>query len=77
MNYNDEPNIFKRGTLLLRKTFLTENSKKSIIVDVHDDMLKNSYWKENSAILCSKANIIFEGTTTHIVSEQINHKNRQ
>lgn len=75
MNYNNEPNIFKRGTLLVRKMFVTENLKKTIIVDVHDDLLKKSYWKESSEILGSKVNSTYEGPTTHIVSEQINKKN--
>lgn len=74
INYNNEPNIFKRGTLLLRKSIKNENLKKTFIVDVHDDMLKNSYWKDNYDILSSKSTNIHEGPITHIINEQIGNK---
>ncbi|XP_047544844.1 probable tRNA(His) guanylyltransferase [Vanessa atalanta] len=76
INYNNEPNIFKRGTVLMRKSLLNESSKKpmSIIVDVHDDMLKDTFWKENSNLLLpkSKQSINHEGPITDIINEQIN-----
>ncbi|CAH0725916.1 unnamed protein product, partial [Brenthis ino] len=74
INYNNEPNIFKRGTLLLRKPIKNEELKKTLIVDVHDDMLKNSYWKDNYDILSSKLINNYEGPITHIINEQIGNK---
>ncbi|XP_045459064.1 probable tRNA(His) guanylyltransferase [Melitaea cinxia] len=79
INYNNEPNIFKRGTLLLRKTLLNESRMKplSVIVDVHDDMLKDSFWRDNSILLTNKSknsNNNYEGPKTDIIIEQIGNK---
>ncbi|XP_023945348.1 probable tRNA(His) guanylyltransferase [Bicyclus anynana] len=75
INYNNEPEMFKRGTLLIRKTLSNEASNKniSVIVDVHSDMLKDSFWKEHCYLL-SKSKIQYlnyEGPLTDIVKEQI------
>lgn len=74
MNYNNEPEIFKRGTILLRKSILHNKVNKSIIVDVHDDMLKDKFWKENIYILSvkkSKQNLMYIGPTTEIIEDQL------
>lgn len=75
INYNEEPEIFKRGTLLLRKTILDNDISRSVIVDVHDDMLKEKFWKEHSGLLLpksSKLTLIHNGPITDIINEQIN-----
>ncbi|CAH2104532.1 unnamed protein product [Euphydryas editha] len=78
INYNNEPNIFKRGTLLIRKTLLNELTKKplSVIVDVHDDMLKDAFWKDHNILLThdTKKSHKYEGPKTEIIVEQINNK---
>lgn len=73
INYNKEPEMFKRGTLLLRKTVLDNDVSRSVIVDVHDDMLKDKFWKEHSGLLLpkSKLNLVHNGPITDIINEQI------
>lgn len=76
INYNNEPEIFKRGTILLRKNITVNNATRSVIVDVHDDMLRKEYWKEHNNMFLmklSKLSIVYEGPITDILSEQINH----
>ncbi|OWR41876.1 interphase cyctoplasmic foci protein 45 [Danaus plexippus plexippus] len=73
-NYNNEPEIFKRGTLLTRKCITDEESKKSvkIIADVHDDMLKNNFWQEFSGHLIKPKNLLaHKGSMTDMIKEQI------
>lgn len=75
INYNEELEIFKRGTILLRKNHIENNTGKSVIVDVHDDMLKEKFWKEHSKILSvkpSKLNLQYSDKVTEIISEQLN-----
>lgn len=75
VNYNEELEIFKRGTILLRKNLIENNTSKNVIVDVHDDMLKEKFWKEHSKILSvkpSKLNLEYTGKVTKIISEQLN-----
>ncbi|CAH2238468.1 jg982 [Pararge aegeria aegeria] len=74
INYNNEPEMFKKGTLLLRKTLSNEalNKSISVIVDVHSDMLKDTFWKEHSNLLTkTKQYLNYEGPVTDILNEQI------
>ncbi|XP_013188891.1 probable tRNA(His) guanylyltransferase [Amyelois transitella] len=82
INYNNEPEVFKRGTLLLRKTITCGGSatNKLVVVDVHNDMLKDNFWKEHSTLLLmkpSKQDLVYDGPTTEIIREQleVNDKN--
>lgn len=77
INYNNEPEIFKRGTLLLKKTVNVESCGRcmTVIVDVHDDMLKDKFWSSHANLLTVKTlkqNFIYNGPVTNIISEQIN-----
>lgn len=74
INYNEELEIFKRGTILLRKNYIENNSSRSVIVDIHDDMLKEKFWKEHAKILTVKSSkhIEYSGKVTDIIDEQIN-----
>lgn len=75
INYNNEPEMFRRGTLLLRKPVDYGDSANlsNVIVDVHDDMLKDKYWKENSYLLEDKPKQIplYRGPITNLLQEQI------
>ncbi|KAL0849293.1 hypothetical protein ABMA28_013618 [Loxostege sticticalis] len=80
INYNNEPAIFRRGTLLIRKTTANEKLGKTtkVIVDIHDDMLKDKFWKEHSVVLldkCPKHSLLYEGPITEIILEQLSAKN--
>ncbi|XP_059060665.1 probable tRNA(His) guanylyltransferase [Achroia grisella] len=79
INYNNEPEIYKRGTILLRKVINNEDNKKSstVIVDIHDDMLKEKFWKEHSSLLSikpSKQNLVHLGPNTDLINEQLKQK---
>ncbi|XP_063838644.1 probable tRNA(His) guanylyltransferase [Ostrinia nubilalis] len=78
INYNSEPEMFKRGTLLMRKTMSDEIMGKSInlIVDTHDDMLKDRFWKENSLLFVKspKQGLPYEGPITEMIKEQLDAK---
>lgn len=56
----------------MRQNMLLNNKVKSIIVDVHDDMLKDKFWKQHSSLLSSKQKEInlYKGQATDIINEQ-------
>ncbi|XP_022835702.1 probable tRNA(His) guanylyltransferase [Spodoptera litura] len=76
INYNNELEIFKRGTLLVRKTIPHNNVDKhnNVIVDTHDDMLKDRFWSEHKSLLLNKCKepIVYNGPVTDIIAEQVN-----
>ncbi|KAI5633954.1 tRNAHis guanylyltransferase domain-containing protein [Phthorimaea operculella] len=79
INYNGEPEIFKRGTLLLRKSMYVESLQRdlTVIVDVHDDMLKDKFWTNHAGLLtlkASKQKLVHDGEITDIIKEQIHSK---
>ncbi|KRT80124.1 hypothetical protein AMK59_8329, partial [Oryctes borbonicus] len=53
INYNNEPLMFKKGTILLRKRLLHGDSANSkiVIMPVHEDFIKDAFWAEHSEIL--------------------------
>ncbi|CAG9099091.1 unnamed protein product [Plutella xylostella] len=80
INYNNEPAIFRRGTLLLRKVLQMDSQETaSIITDVHDDMLKDKFWKDNSTLLLDKSKplVFVEAPTTDMVQEQLAGRNKK
>lgn len=71
--------MFKRGTLLLKKSVNVESLGKcmTLIVDVHDDMLKDKFWTSHASLLTLKTltqNLVYNGPLTNIISEQIINK---
>ncbi|CAH0404883.1 unnamed protein product [Chilo suppressalis] len=81
INYNNEPEIFKRGTLLIRKTLPDASNEKSysIIVDTHCDMLKDKFWEEHANLLSiksSKVKNFYNGPITEIIKEQLVSKEK-
>ncbi|KAJ0181924.1 hypothetical protein K1T71_002646 [Dendrolimus kikuchii] len=74
INYNNEPEIFKRGTLLIRKQIEIDDTSRSVVVAVHDDMLKEKFWKKHSSYLSSKnfkQYLKYEGPITDIIKDQL------
>lgn len=58
----------------MRKTVKKNDLGRNVVVDVHDDMLKDKFWKEHAKLLLlksSKLNLEYNGEVTDIVSEQI------
>ncbi|KAK9511064.1 hypothetical protein O3M35_005706 [Rhynocoris fuscipes] len=57
INYNFEPEIFRKGTTLVRKLVkLPKNDDiRQVICAYHKDIIKNKFWEENSEILQLKS----------------------
>lgn len=53
INYNNEPSIYRKGTILLRKRIKLPNTlgKKQLIIPIHDDLIKEEFWKEHYELL--------------------------
>lgn len=49
----------------------------TLIVDVHDDMLKDKFWTSHANLLTVtktlKQNLVYNGPVTNIISEQIHN----
>ncbi|XP_011187676.1 probable tRNA(His) guanylyltransferase [Zeugodacus cucurbitae] len=54
INYNQLPAMFRKGTILLRKRVKISDKdgfNRQLIVPVHDDMIREKFWKEHSELL--------------------------
>ncbi|CAH1980631.1 unnamed protein product [Acanthoscelides obtectus] len=53
INYNNELEVYKKGTILLRKRLKRPNSDKHkiVILPLHIDLIKEEFWEENSELL--------------------------
>ncbi|XP_067001222.2 probable tRNA(His) guanylyltransferase isoform X2 [Anabrus simplex] len=57
LNYNNEPAIYRKGTILLRKLCKIHEDKKlrQVVVPFFTDMIGDAFWKEHSEILGLKS----------------------
>jgi tRNA(His) guanylyltransferase len=61
INYNTIPAIFRKGTILLTKQIKVDGEKKKkIVIPIHDDLIKEQFWKENDELLERKSPKYFE-----------------
>lgn len=52
INYNNEPEYFRKGTTLLRKTLKDESGKtRKLVVPYVGDIIGDRFWLENPQIL--------------------------
>lgn len=54
INYNSLPPMFRKGTILLRKKVAigeTGANKRQLIVPLHDDMIRDKFWKLHTELL--------------------------
>lgn len=55
INYNKLPAMFRKGTILLRKKVPLsesgEGSKRQLIVPIHDDLIRDKFWKCHEELL--------------------------
>ncbi len=64
INYNNEPEIFRRGSVILKRdvevsvldkrTGESKKRKKRKVVIVHEDMVASEFWLNNAHLLSSK-----------------------
>ncbi|CAH0553165.1 unnamed protein product [Brassicogethes aeneus] len=52
-NYNNEPLMYRKGTILIRKKIKSPKSGKNkiIILPLHEDLIQDQFWKKNFEIL--------------------------
>lgn len=57
INYNNEPVLFRKGTILLRKLSKSPSDEKlrQVVLAVSEDMIRDKFWQENSEILGLKS----------------------
>lgn len=53
VNYNNEAEIYKKGTILLRKKLQhpVHGKTRQVILPLHEDLIGNPFWERNSEIL--------------------------
>lgn len=53
INYNSLPAMFRKGTILLRKRVRLpgSDSRRQMIFPIHDDMIKEKFWKVHEELL--------------------------
>ncbi|XP_077291019.1 tRNA-histidine guanylyltransferase [Arctopsyche grandis] len=78
INYNNEPVMFKKGTILLRKKVIDplNDNKSSLIVNIHEDMIQEKFWKTHSELLENKAPQMYElpQEIHSLILEQLNKR---
>ncbi|XP_049289272.1 probable tRNA(His) guanylyltransferase [Anopheles funestus] len=55
INYNNEPLIYRKGTILLPKSVSIEDKKQRLIVPIFDDLISDTFWVTHPEILDKKA----------------------
>lgn len=56
INYNNEPPLFRKGTILIRKLVSDDTKKlKPAIVPLVDDIIGDRFWKENPEVIGLKS----------------------
>lgn len=76
INYNNEPVMFKKGTILLRKKV----GKNIVIVDHHEDMIKEEFWKtRHPELLENKDALPYDSSKelSNLVKEQIERRKQK
>lgn len=64
INYNNEPAMFRKGTILIRKLVHCpppEGKKRQVVLPLHCDLIKDSFWKEHTEILGLKSVQVYSG----------------
>lgn len=80
MNYNNEPDMFKKGTSLVRKLIVDPESGKNIhvVIPLYCDIISNTFWNENPEIIglgklqefkTTKDTVVFKGTNISASNE--------
>lgn len=56
INYNNEPQLFRKGTTLIRKLVPDGSGRlKSAVVPLVDDIISDRFWKENPEVIGLKS----------------------
>uniref|UniRef100_A0A1A9X5H0 tRNA(His) guanylyltransferase n=1 Tax=Glossina brevipalpis TaxID=37001 RepID=A0A1A9X5H0_9MUSC len=74
INYNNLPAMFRKGTILLKKRVndTKRNSSQQLIVPLHEDLIRDVFWKNHSELLADKyIPGLYTQTCDDIISEQL------
>jgi len=65
LNYNNEPPMFRKGTVLIRKLCKTPGDGKlrQVVLPFYTDLIGDMFWKENPEILGLKSLQIYHNPT--------------
>ncbi|CAG9766651.1 unnamed protein product [Ceutorhynchus assimilis] len=79
-NYNNEPFIYKKGTILLRKKIKhpIKDKNRLVVIPLHKDLIQDDFWTRNSEILDIKACGFYEfkfSDIPELVLSQLHHLN--
>ncbi|XP_049543641.1 probable tRNA(His) guanylyltransferase [Anopheles darlingi] len=55
INYNNEPIMYRKGTILLRKPVKVADSVKKLIVPIFEDLINDEFWVRHPEILDKKS----------------------
>ncbi|XP_058442807.1 probable tRNA(His) guanylyltransferase [Malaya genurostris] len=70
INYNNEPIMFRKGTILLRKRInLIDSHKHTLIVPCFEDMIKEDFWNRHPELLDEK----LQNVNAYDIGDRINH----
>lgn len=75
--------MFRKGTTLLRKDVLDPlaDKKRTVVVDIHQDMIQDKFWQTHSEIFDKKSKsgepYQPEGGVSKLVQEQLDRRRKQ
>uniref|UniRef100_A0A182JDS3 Probable tRNA(His) guanylyltransferase n=1 Tax=Anopheles atroparvus TaxID=41427 RepID=A0A182JDS3_ANOAO len=55
INYNNEPIMYRKGTILLQKTVSVSGRKQKLIIPIFEDLIGDEFWAKHPEILDKKA----------------------
>uniref|UniRef100_A0A6P7GUR3 tRNA(His) guanylyltransferase n=1 Tax=Diabrotica virgifera virgifera TaxID=50390 RepID=A0A6P7GUR3_DIAVI len=61
INYNNEPVLYKKGTILLRKTIPhpVHGKRRQVIFPFHEDLIQQSFWQTHTNILIGEVSQVY------------------
>ncbi|KFB50233.1 AGAP011752-PA-like protein [Anopheles sinensis] len=57
INYNNEPLMFRKGTILMLKTVMVGENKQKFIVPIFEDLIGDDFWLRHPEILGKKTKL--------------------
>lgn len=75
-NYNNEPEFFKKGTILVRKRVKHPKHEKirQVILPLHEDLIQDKFWQVNSEILALEASEFYDYQANCELPELVKHQ---
>lgn len=75
INYNNEPIMFRKGTILMRKSVHIpppDGKRKQVVLPFHCDMFSDTFWQEHHEILGCTGVQVYTGDTSDKINELSN-----